>query len=264
MRYYLRLVRTFARVSFQAETAFRANFFINLFRSSLGLVANLAGLSILFSQVEVFNGWTYPQALTLLGFFSLINTLLDVNLWVSLNTIGGEDGEVWQGTFDFTLLKPLNTQFYVSFRSWDIWQFFDLVADLVILSWGIAHLQQPITLGNIVWCLLMLTVAIVLSYSILLVLETGSFYYLGAPLTWIFSAFMSMGRYPITIYPTWMRPALTWLVPVAFMATIPTQALIGTASIRLMVAGILVAAVSFWLSSLFFRRSLRRYSSASS
>ena len=265
MGHYLRLIRAFARTSFQRETAFSANFFISLFRTGLGLTADLAGLSILFDQVEIFHGWTYPQALTLLGFFLLISTLLDINLWISLNTIGGEDGEVWQGTFDFTLLKPINTQFYVSFCSWDLWMFFDLLIDLTVLGWGLSLLDQPINLGNMVWCLLMLGVAVSLSYSILLILETGAFYLdMGAPLTWIFSAFMTMGRYPVTIYPAWIRPILTWIIPVAFMATIPTQALIGTASIKMMISGVLVAVALFWLSSLFFRRSLRRYISASS
>ena len=264
MAYYFRLIRAFMSTAFQRETAFRANFVFNLLNSSLGLIINLSGLSILYGQIDSLKGWTYPQALILLGVYSVVGTLLDINLWPSLNTMGGEDGEIWQGTFDFTLLKPVNTQFYVSFRSWDLWQFFDLLVGLIILGWGLYLLDLPVIPANLLWFLLMLFVAVILGYSILLILETGAFYYLGTPLTWFFSSIMSLSRYPITIYPGWIRIILTWIIPVAFMVTIPTQALVGTASIKLMASGILLAAILFWLSSLFFRRSLRRYTSASS
>lgn len=264
MKYYFRLIRAFIRTAFQRETAFRTNFFVNLLNSSLGLIINLAGLNILFGQVDSLQGWTYPQSLILLGVYSIVGTLLDINLWTSLNTMGGEDGEIWLGTFDFTLLKPVNTQFYVSFRSWDLWQFFELLVGLSILCWGLFLLDQPLNPAHLAWFLLMLIVALVVGYAILLILETGSFYYLGTPLTWFFSSIMNLSRYPVVIYPSWIRTILTWVIPVAFMVTVPTQALLGTASLRLMAAGIILAAILFWLSSVFFQRSLRRYSSASS
>lgn len=264
MAHYFRLIRAFLRTSFQRETAFRANFYIYLLNTSLSLIAGLAGLSILFGQVESFQGWTYAQALTLLGIFMLVGNLLDIVFWPSMNTIGGPDGEVWQGTFDFTLLKPLPTQFYISFRSWSLWSFFDLIPSLSILGWGIWQLDQPIQLANLFWFVLMLGVAVCLGYSIVLILETGVFYYLGAPLTWIFSAIMSMGRYPVAIYPAWIRTILTWIIPVSFMTTVPTQALIGTASAWTMAGGMALAVLLFGISSFFFKRSLKRYSSASS
>lgn len=264
MSRYLRLIRTFARTSFQAETAFRAHFFTYLFNTVLGLGTELAGLGILFSQVESFQGWTYGRALILLGVYLLVNILLDINLWISMNTLGGEDGEVFQGTFDFTLLKPLNTQFYISFRTWDIWRILDLPVGMVIIGWGMFLLDEPLRLGAILGFLLMLLIAVCLGYSLILILETCVFYYLGAPLTWIFSTLYNMGRYPITIYPDWIRTILTWIVPVAFMTTIPTQALTGSASTWMVLAGFVLAVVLFMFASFFFHRSLRRYMSASS
>ena len=252
------------RFSIQREMAFSVNFYIRVLYSILFLVMGLAGVSILFGQVEDFQGWTYPQALTLLAVYMIFTSLLDLNLWPSLNTMGGMDGEVWRGSFDFTLLKPLNTQFLVSFRAWDMWQLIDLVIALVVLGRGLFLLGGQLTLGNILLFLLMLAVALILGYSILLVLETVVFYYTGVPLTWVFSSIMFTGRYPISIYPHWIRLLLTWVVPVGFMVTIPTQALIGTASPGMIVAGVGMAALLFLAASAFFHRSLRRYASASS
>jgi ABC-2 type transport system permease protein len=73
-----------------------------------------------------------------------------------------------------------------------------------------------------------------------------------------------MGRYPVAIYPAWIRTILTWIIPVSFMTTVPTQALIGTASAWTMAGGMALAVLLFGISSFFFKRSLKRYSSASS
>jgi ABC-2 type transport system permease protein len=75
---------------------------------------------------------------------------------------------------------------------------------------------------------------------------------------------MYTGRFPIGIYPEWIRLLLTWVVPVGFMVTIPTQALLGSASPGLLAAGIGLAGLLFVAASAFFRRSLRKYASASS
>ena len=262
--YHLRLIRSFIRLSVQREMAFQANFYIRLMYTILYLVMGLVGVSILFGQVESFQGWTYPQALTLLGVYMIFTALLDLTLWPSLNIMGGLDGEVWRGSFDFTLLKPLNTQFLVSFRAWDMWQLIDLVIALVVLGRGLFLLGGQLTLGNILLFLLMLAVALILGYSILLVLETVVFYYTGVPLTWVFSAIMFTGRYPIGIYPQWIRLLLTWIFPVGFMVTIPTQALLGTSAPGMLAAGAGMALLLYLAASAFFRRSLRKYVSASS
>ena len=36
-----------------------------------------------------------------------------------------------------------------------------------------------------------------------------------------------MGRYPVGLYPGWLRLVMTWIVPVGVMTTVPAQALTG-------------------------------------
>ena len=67
MRHYLRMISSFIQMAVQRETAFRANLALNLLNTILNLVAGVAGLSVLFGQVEILRGWTYPQAMVVLG-----------------------------------------------------------------------------------------------------------------------------------------------------------------------------------------------------
>ena len=113
MLHDLRLIVTFIRAAIQQETALRANFFINLLGTVLDFVAGISGMLILFSQVKTLQGWAFPQALAFLGVYQLIGALRTLFIGPSLETLGGQFGEIFAGSFDLTLLKPVHTQFLV-------------------------------------------------------------------------------------------------------------------------------------------------------
>ena len=82
--------------------------------------------------------------------------------------------------------------------------------------------------------------------------------------TWVFEGMFRMARYPVELYPGWLRLVLTWIVPVGVMTTVPAQALSGTLSPWMLVGSMVLAAAFFTGASILFRSGLRRYSSASS
>jgi ABC-2 type transport system permease protein len=264
MKYYGRLIWLFFRTSVQEEAAFRLNFAINILTTILNLGSGILGLLILFSQVETVQGWTFPQTLTLLAVYLFVLALRDLVIGPSMNALGGIDGEVWTGRFDYTLLKPAPLQFLVSVRKWRIWAVVDLLLSLIILAIALAHLQQTVTwlqAGLFVFSMLL---ALLILYAILLILASLSFWAQGVPLDFVFNSFIQLGRYPVGIYPEWLRLLLTWIVPVGFMTTIPIQLLTEDLSPGVLLSGTLLALFLFWLASHFFRASLHRYASASS
>jgi ABC-2 type transport system permease protein len=82
--------------------------------------------------------------------------------------------------------------------------------------------------------------------------------------TWLFNALFQMARYPVGLYPGWLRLVLTWIVPVGVMTTVPAQALSGTASTGVLLGSVALAAAFFAGATVLFRTGLRRYASASS
>ena len=71
------------------------------------------------------------------------------------------------------------------------------------------------------------------------------------------------GRYPIDIYPNWLRGGLTYVVPVVFMITVPAQALAGRMHGFQAVTALAVSAAAVVLSSLFWKFGLKNYTGAS-
>jgi ABC-2 type transport system permease protein len=71
------------------------------------------------------------------------------------------------------------------------------------------------------------------------------------------------GRWPITLYPPWLRFTLSFIVPVAFVTTVPVEALTGRLSPQTLVLAGLMAVVLLVISRLVWMRGLRQYSGAS-
>ena len=65
-----------------------------------------------------------------------------------------------------------------------------------------------------------------LLYCFWLVLATGSFWIVNMWfLSDLFEGIYQVGRWPIGIYPFWLRYSMTFLVPIGFAVTVPAQAL---------------------------------------
>lgn len=63
-----------------------------------------------------------------------------------------------------------------------------------------------------------------------------------------------MGRYPVGTTLVFLRPILTWVIPVGVMTTIPAEALAGDVPVWLLGAAVAFAVSAFALASLSFRR----------
>jgi ABC-2 type transport system permease protein len=261
---YLRLIGLFAQASFQEEAAYRANFLLSLMYSLLNLGTGILGVVILFGQVETVNGWGLDETLALLGVYLTLGALRGLVFGPSLDALAGMDGEVWSGRLDFTLMRPLNTQFLASFRKWRLYAFFDLALGLGVIGVAAARLGQTLMPGNLLAFLLALAAGVTILYAILLAFAALAFISPGILFGWVFDGVFQMARYPLGMYPGWLQLVLTWVIPVGIITTLPAQAIHGSAPLSNLV-GITATAILLLAGATgLFRYGLRHYQSASS
>jgi ABC-2 type transport system permease protein len=260
----LHLIGTFARVSAQEELAYRANFWISLLHSLLGLITGVLGLVVLFDQIETVRGWDFASSLALLGVFLTLGALRNLFIGPSLDALAGMEGAIWRGTFDFTLLRPLNPQFMVSFQRWRPFALVDLLLGLGVLVVALAQMNRSVGPVQLLAFVFTLASGGLILYSVLLALTSLVFWGPGFFYTWLFDALFQMARYPVGLYPGWIRLVLTWIIPVGIMTTVPAQALAGTLSPGLWAGSLLFSLLLFVGASRLFQANLRRYASASS
>jgi ABC-2 type transport system permease protein len=127
-----------------------------------------------------------------------------------------------------------------------------------------AQLGQALAPLRLAAFLLTLLVGVGILYAILLAFSALTLWNPGFLFTWVFDGLFRMARYPVGLYPGWLRLVLTWIVPVGLMTTVPAQALTGTLSGPALAGALLAAVALLVASSLLFRLGLRRYASASS
>jgi ABC-2 type transport system permease protein len=262
--HHLKLITLFATSSTQNELAYRANFWISLLHSLLNLGTGVLGVVVLFARIETIHGWELPSALVLLGIYLMVSALRNLFIGPSLDALAGMDGEMWTGRFDFTLLRPVDPQFLASFRYWRPLALIDLALGLGVLGVGVSQLHQSLTILDLLAFLVTLFAGVTILYAVLLAFSALVMWSPGFLFTWVFDALFQMARYPLGLYPGWLRLALTWVVPVGVMTTIPAQALIGQLSTGTLIGSVVLAAALFAAASALFRLGLQRYASASS
>ena len=260
----LRLIPRFIQVSFQEEAAYRSNFFIGIFTSILNLATGILGIMVLFGQIKTLNGWNMASTMALLGVYLIITALRGLFIGPGLEALAGMEGDIWSGKFDFTLLRPLNTQVLVSLHKWRLYSLFDLVLGIGVLATAVINMQVCLSVWQVVTFLIALFSGVVILYAILLLFSALVFWSPGVLFTWIFDGLIQMARYPIGMYPGWLQMVLTWVVPVGLITTVPAEALTGSLNTGMLIASFGFALVLLIIGSLLFRKGLRRYASASS
>ncbi len=258
---FLRLLAVFFRVSVLGELAYRANFFMQLFESLLELAASLATLAVVFSYTDTLGGWRPDEVLALVGVYFLAGGVIGLVIQPGMEQF---IESVRDGTLDFTLTKPEDAQLLISIQRVEIWQLIDIVLGLGVLGTALVRLGETVGAFEAAEFATMLLAGAVIIYSFWLILATLSFWFVRVEnILEIFRSMYEAGRWPVSLYPGWLRFGLTFIVPVAFATTVPAEALTGRLTLETLLGAVVLAALLFTVSRVVWRIGLRHYSGTS-
>ena len=257
----LRIISTYLRIGILGELEYRANFFFQIVQSALSLLVGLGGLYIVFDHTDNLGGWLPAELIALVGIFTLMGGLIRLVIQPSMQRFM-ED--VRQGTLDFKLTKPADAQLLVSVQQFRIWQSVDIALGIVVLGVAAARLGGVVGGWQALGFVVTLLCGAAIVYSFWLMLATVSFWIVRIDnILVIFQTMYEAGRWPVTIYPVWLRSTLTFIVPVAFAVTVPTTAFVGRLDGPTLLGAIALAAALTVAARLFWRVGIKHYSGAS-
>jgi len=257
----LGLLLVFFRTSLQRDAAYRADFFLRAFTATLQMCGELLALWTIFANTTALRGWSPPQVIVLLGVYRVMIGLIGMVIAPNMRLIM-ED--IRSGTLDFVLAKPIDSQFYVSFRNFVIWRANDIALGLLLVLGGVIALGRLDEPGRALPFLLMIGAGATIIYSLWLMLATSVFWFVRVNnIEMVFWNAFEASRYPIDIYRPWVRWALTFILPLAFITTFPAGVLTGHVGWTTVLRAALMAPVMLLLASAFWRFGLRHYSGAS-
>jgi ABC-2 type transport system permease protein len=258
---YLHLLWIHLRLGILNELQYRTNLFVQLIQSLVGLGTALLGLAVVFSKTDTLGGWTPAELLAIVGVFTLVSGLTQLVMRPSLARFM-ED--VRLGTLDFTLTKPVDAQMLVSMRQIEVWKLIDVLVGLIVLGVAIVRLGASVGPAQAIGFAVALLAGVTIVYSFLLILATCAFWWV--KLDNILNIFQSMyeaGRWPIGIYPPWLRGVLTFLVPIGFAITVPTEGLVGRSTLTTLLGAVALAVALPLVARWFWGIGVRHYSGAS-
>ncbi len=258
---FLRLFLVFTRLGALSDLAYRANFWFQVFESLLNLGAALALVALVFSQTDQVAGWRLEEMAALLGVYFLVLGVLSMVIAPSLTRFM-EDVQL--GNLDLMLTKPADAQLLVSIQEVRIWKVVDVVLGLGLLGFSLARLGTQVGAAEAGGFGLALLAGAAIVYSLWLVLTTLCFWFIRIEnIVMIFWSLYWAARWPVGMYPGWLRWTLTLVVPVAFAVTVPAEALSGRLGPATLVGALALAVFALAFSRWFWRVGLRHYSGAS-
>jgi ABC-2 type transport system permease protein len=258
---WFRVAAVYVKVGLMNELQYRVNFFVQLLQAFIQVGTGLIVLSLVYSHTNSLHGWSESELLTLLGVQILLGGVIHTFVQPNMERLM-ED--VQQGTLDYALTKPEDAQLLVSVRQFRVWQLVEVVFGSVVMAVGIGRLQTSIGWADALAFVAALALGSAMVYCFWLVLTTGAFWVVRMEnVLELFEGVYQTGRWPVGVYPPWMRYGLTFLIPIGFAVTVPAQALTSRlhGGTLLLAAGFCV--VLFAFTRAFWRIGLRRYSGAS-
>ncbi len=259
---YLKLLVLFLKSNLQVELEYRANFIAQAVLGVFWAGITFISVSLFFSHTDNLGGWRYGQALVIVGLFTFVEGVISMLLEPNLLRIVAM---VRDGTMDFVLMKPVNSQFLASLRHAKFSGAADLGVATLVLWYAFRQLEYTPTLDALAQFALMFAIGLLIVYSIWLAMGACSFWFVKIDhMQELFRALWDTARFPVSVFSGALRIVLTFVLPIAFMTTYPAQAILGVLDTRNLIAAIVVGTVTFGLASLFWRATIRNYSSASS
>jgi ABC-2 type transport system permease protein len=259
---YGRLFAVQLRMSALTAMQYRADFLVRGFIALLWISVNLVPVFIVFGARRAVAGWSFPEALVVVGWFTLLRAVLEGAVSPSLTAVVEH---VRHGTLDFVLLKPADAQFLVSTAKFEPFHIVDVAGAMVIFAYAFTKLGHGPSLAEIGLGVVFFMLAVMILYSIWIFVVSAAFWVVKVDnLSYLFGSLFDAGRWPITVFKGALRIIFTFAFPIAVMTTFPAMALLGTLPLRTAAAALAGGIAFAAFARAVWTKALGMYTSASS
>ncbi|HEX9291351.1 MAG TPA: ABC-2 family transporter protein [Anaeromyxobacteraceae bacterium] len=262
MRRYLRLLAVQLRASTAISLQYRVEFLGEGALALFWVAWSLVPLLVVYGHRPAVAGWSFDEALVVMGWFTLMKGILEGAVNPSLTSVVEH---IRKGTLDFVLLKPADAQFLVSTAKFEPWRVVDVLGGLVIFAVAFHRMGRLPGAAAILAALLLLVCAAWTIYSLWILVISAAFFVVKVDnLSFLFSSIFDAGRWPVTVFRGAWRVLFTFVIPLALMTTYPSLALLGRLDAGAAALAVLGTAAFGAFARLVWVRSIGHYTSASS
>ena len=259
---YLKVYAKFLYTSLASELEYKTNIVVDLITAILSLVGSVFLLSIFFQNNSFIGGWSFEQALIIQGIYTVLNGITNTLFNPNLSEIVKH---IREGTLDFVLLKPIDSQFFISSRKIAPSGICEIILGFFLLLYCININQIDINFSFLVLCLVTITCSICVLYSLWFFISTTTIWFVK---TWnateVLRSFLYIGRFPLSSFSFSLRIFFSVFLPIAFITAIPSEVFLGIAELWKIFLEVIISFIFLFTSRKFWIFALKYYTSASS
>lgn len=250
------------RYSVVRSMMFRGDFIMWSLVELFWMAVSVAAIAVIYQHTDSIAGWSQFEMLLLIGTSMLVQRLLMGMFWSNLFEMSRN---IRTGNFDFFLAQPGNPLFMVSTRKIDLDSLLNTVVALAIVIFSAHKLGLDPSLGDIAIYALFVGCGLVISYALVLLLASVSFWTIGT--RGVESGYFTLyefSRLPKQAFSGVSNVIFVWMLPMVVISNAPANTLISGLSWSDTLWMLATTVIWLGIGIGVFRRGIRRYSSASS
>ena len=267
---YWRVWLMFLKVSLSREMIFRLNFLIEVVTTCFWIAAQLLLFQIIFGHVKHIRDWSQPEYYGFMATGMLINAFVEM---LFMPNCANLSEQIRTGNLDFALVKPIDTQFFVSFQTVDMSLLAQVAVSLGLLAYSVTASDVTVTLVSALMYVFLVAVAVGFFYGMMIALASAAVFMgrnQGLYDFWFYVT--SFARYPGDMYRQGFVGEIFWfgfsfIIPILLVVTVPSRVLLQKSLSPngwVVVIAPVLTALTLWGSRRVFLWSLSHYRSASS
>jgi ABC-2 type transport system permease protein len=244
------------------EMSFKGNFLMWILVESLWFFLQLAFIGVIYLHTDRIGTWSQWEVVMLVGASHFIQQVFQAVFLVNCAQLSEL---IRTGRLDFMLLLPVNTRFLVSLRQVDLGGFVNAVFGLCVMAYAAHRLGSWPSLTQVGGFLLLGVAGIFIHYSLMFLLAATAFWTVRAQgIVWGYYNLFNIARLPDGAFSGGFKVFFRFALPMLLVANVPVKLVLQKLdSPWEMVLLVAMSALWFVVSSLFWRLSLKRYTSAS-
>jgi len=263
LRKYLSIYLMYFKQYWKTRLVYKTDFLVGFTAQLVNLTTSLAFLTLLFTQVDSINGWTFNEMLFLAGVGGVIMNFHHIFLFNMYNL----EDYVVEGKMDRFLVRPLSPLFQVYADDVSDNNLSKFIVNIALIIYASNQIGLSLlTPENIVYGIIALISGAMVFAATYMFFATTAFW-TGRSRSAIYLIFRlsDYRRYPYGIYSLPIQAVLVTLIPIAFASFFPATFFLGRESwFTWQVASIVAGPVLYSLSLAFWKFGLSNYSSTGS
>jgi ABC-2 type transport system permease protein len=249
---------------------FRGNFAIEVLTRAFWFAAQLALFHIIYGHVDQILDWSRHEYFAFMATGMIINAFVEA---LFMPNCANFSELIRTGDLDFALLKPIDTQFLVSFEKVDLADFGQLLMAGALLWHSLSNAEAEVTAGRAAMYVLLVFAGVAFFYALMIALASTSVWFGRNQSLYDFWFYITIfARYPQGIYRQSALGEFIWfgfsfVIPVLLVVTVPSRVLLGKLldpNWSVVLVGPALTLAMLWGSRRIFQWSLQNYRSASS